>query len=175
MPGQEVLDSLMTLMLAESEFSPTGYRPGEIRDRHLVSMLKSFLLVSVKDACGAARFANGVWRELPLALPLIERLMQAAGWSEVVMNQFLTLVERAGAYLPIEIFGRTVTESMDSEGFRLERWNDAGIPARVLRRLKRSSRTGGLLRPLSLADQGQARMCLCTRRDTYRCLCRVAQ
>ena len=126
-----VLNRLMTRMLAEPEFSLTSYRPGEIDDRHVLSMLKSFLAVSVKDAPGAARFANGEWSELRLILPLIDRLMQAAGWSDVVMNQFLTLGERAGAYLPIELLSRIVTASMDAEGFRLERWNDAGIPAGI--------------------------------------------
>ncbi|MFY0527350.1 hypothetical protein ACN28I_30795 [Archangium gephyra] len=126
-----ILDSLMTRMLAEPEFSPTSYRPGEIRDRHLVSMLESFLMISVKDAPGAARYANGEWRDLPLVMPLINRLMQAAGWSDVVMDKFMTLGQRAGAHLPIEMLSQWVVASMDAEGFRLERWNDAGIPASI--------------------------------------------
>lgn len=126
-----VLDMLMTRMLEERDFSPTGYRPGEIRDRHLNSMIRSFLLVSATDCPGAARFANGNWDDLPALLPQINRLMAAAGWADAVMDKFLTLSERAVAGLPIEDFERMVSASMDAEGFRLERWNTAGIPASI--------------------------------------------
>src|SRR5688572_20625887 len=59
--GLEALDHLMTRMLTERDFSPKSYRPGEIRDRHLDSMLRSFLLISATGCPGAARFANGSW------------------------------------------------------------------------------------------------------------------
>lgn len=127
----QILDLLMTRMLSEPEFSSTGYRPGNIRDGHLNSMLRSFLLVSAKDCPGAARFANGVWSDLPRMMPLISRLMAAAGWADGVMDKFLTLCERAGADIAIEDFTQIVTEAMDAEGFRLERWNAAGIPAGI--------------------------------------------
>lgn len=127
----KVLDLLMTRMLAERDFSPTSYRPGEIRDRHLDTMLRSFLLISAKDCPGAARFANGKWDDLPALLPQINRLMAAAGWADAVMDKFLTLSERSVDRLPIEDFERVVSASMDAEGFRLERWNAAGIPASI--------------------------------------------
>jgi hypothetical protein len=127
----KVLGALMTRMLSERDFSPTGYRPGEIRDRHLNSMLRSFLLVSAKDCPGAARFANGNWDDLPALLPQINRLMTAAGWADSVMDKYLTFSERAVSRLPIDDFERVISTSLDAEGFRLERWNAAGIPASI--------------------------------------------
>ena len=127
----QALDLLMTRMLAERNFSPRGYRPGEIRDRHLDTMLKSFLLISATDCPDAARFANGAWDELPTLMPQINRLMAAVGWADSVADKFLTLSERAAATLAIEDFARIVDEAMDAEGFRLERWNSAGIPASI--------------------------------------------
>ena len=126
-----MLDMLMTRMLKERDFSPTGYRPGEVHDRHLNSMIRSFMLVSAKDCPGAARFANGNWDNLPALLGQIDRLMAAAGWADSVMDKFLTLNERAITKMPIEDFERMVSASMEAEGFRLERWNAAGIPASI--------------------------------------------
>lgn len=126
-----VLDMLMTRMLGERDFSPTSYRPGEILDRHLNSMIQSFMLISAKNCPGAARFANGNWDDLPTLLAQIDRLMAAAGWADSVMEKFLTLSERAVAWMPIEDFERMVSASMEAEGFRLERWNAAGIPASI--------------------------------------------
>ena len=127
----EALDHLMTRMLSARGFSPKSYRPGEIRDRHLDSMLRSFLLISATDCPGAARFANGSWDDLPRLMPQINRLMTAVGWVDAVMDKFITLSERAASTLPIEDFGRIVAGSMDADGFRLDRWNMAGIPAGI--------------------------------------------
>lgn len=126
-----ILDELMTRMLAEPEFSPNSYRAGEIRDRHLYSMLQSFFLVSAKDYPGSARFANGDWGDLPTMMSQVERLMAVAGWAATVTNQFLTLTERVAHSMPIETFSRLVRQSMDAEGFRMERWKGADILAGV--------------------------------------------
>ena len=81
-----LLTACMDRMLAEHTFDPDSYRAGEIDTRDLYPMVTSFLLVSAKDAPGAARFANGEWTDLPRLMPLIERLMMAAGWSAGVMR-----------------------------------------------------------------------------------------
>ncbi|MFV3314380.1 hypothetical protein [Pseudomonas sp. NY15374] len=126
-----VLKVLMNRMLDEGDFSPDSYRSGEIRDRHLNSMIRSFMLTSAKECPGAARFANGKWDDLPMLFGQIDRLMTAAGWVDSVMDQFLILSERAGSLMPIQDFERLVSVSMDAEGFRLERWKAADIPASI--------------------------------------------
>jgi hypothetical protein len=127
----EMLDALMTRMLAERDFSPTSYRAGEINDRELREMIESFLLTSATDCPGAARFANGDWSDLGQLLPQIDRLMAAVGWADAVMDQFLTLVSRTAAVFPISTFSRIVLAVLDSGHVRLERWKQAGLPATI--------------------------------------------
>jgi hypothetical protein len=113
-----LLAACMNRMLAEYTFDPNSYRAGEVNTRDLYPMVTSFLLVSVKDARGAARFANGEWTDLPRLLPLIDKLMTTAGWSAGVMDVYLILCERAGSNFPVDTFTRHVSASMDATGFR---------------------------------------------------------
>jgi hypothetical protein len=52
----------------------------------------------------AARFANGDWSQVGLIMPIVTRLVAAAGWSSYVMQKFLTLCERAGVAYPLDAF-----------------------------------------------------------------------
>lgn len=100
-------------------------------------MVTSFLLISVKDAPGAARFANGEWTDLPQLLPLIEELMIAAGWSAGVMDAYLLLCERAGSNFPVDTFTGHVSAGMNATGFRQESWNSSGTSAGVSNAIQR--------------------------------------
>src|SRR5271167_4788853 len=115
-----LLAACMDRMLAESTFDPDTYRAGEINTNDLYPMVTSFFLISVKDAPGAARFANGEWTDLPRLLPLIDKLMMAAGWSAGVMEAYLILCERAAGNFPVQTFSRHVCASMDATGFSQE-------------------------------------------------------
>lgn len=126
-----LLGASMDRMLAEHTFDPNSYRAGEIDTRELYPMVTSFLLISVKDAPGAARFANGEWTDLPWLLPLIDKLMTAAGWSAGVMEAYLVLCERATANFPVDVFTRHVSAGMNAPGFRQETWNSSGTSAAV--------------------------------------------
>jgi hypothetical protein len=127
----------MDRMLAESTFDPNSYRAGDINTRDLYPMVTSFLLISVKNAPGAARFANGEWADLPRLLPLIDKLMTAAGWSEGVMEAYLILCERAAVNFPVETFTKHVSASMDATGFRQEIWNSSGTSAALSTAIQR--------------------------------------
>jgi hypothetical protein len=126
-----LLAACMDRMLAERVFDPDSYRAGEINTHDLYPMVISFLLLTVENAPGAARFANGDWTDLPRLMPLIEKLMMAAGWSAGVMNQYLRLCERAASDFPVEAFERHVGHCMDARGFRQEAWNGSGTFAGV--------------------------------------------
>jgi hypothetical protein len=132
-----VLGACMDRMLAERAFSPDSHRAGDIGTHDLYLMVTSFLLVSVKNAPGAARFANGKWADLPRLLPLIEKLMTAAGWSAGVMDAYLVLCERATANFPVEAFRRHVSAGMNAVGFRQESWNSSGTSAGVSSAIQR--------------------------------------
>jgi hypothetical protein len=132
-----LLGACMDRMLAEHTFNPNSYRAGDVNTNDLYPMVRSFLLISVKNAPGAARFANGEWADLPQLLPLIGKLMMAAGWSAGVMDAYLLLCERAGANFPVEIFTLHVSASMDASGFRQERWTSSGTSAGVSSAIQR--------------------------------------
>ena len=55
-----------------------------------------FLLVSVENAPGAPRFANGDWSDLPRLLPIIDVLMQRTGWSVSVMQTYTYALRACG-------------------------------------------------------------------------------
>ena len=132
-----LLGACMDRMLAESAFDPNSYRAGDINTRDLYPMVTSFLLISVKNAPGAARFANGEWADLPRLLPLIDKLMIAAGWSAGVMEAYLILCERAAVNFPVEAFTKHVSASMDATGFRQEIWNSSGTSAALSTTIQR--------------------------------------
>jgi len=146
-------------MLAEHTFDPDSYRAGEIDTRDLYPMVTSFLLISVKDAPGAARFANGDWTDIPQFLPLIDKLMMAAGWSPGVMEAYLVLCERATANFPVDIFTRHVSAGMDTTGFRQEIWNSSGTSAAVSGAIQRLAEAH---RPLT-RDQARSLLILLDR------------
>jgi hypothetical protein len=132
-----LLGSCMDRMLAEHTFNPNNHRAGDINTNDLSRMVRSFLLISVKGAPGAARFANGEWSDLPRLLPLIEKLMIAAGWSSGVMDAYLLLCERARPNITVEAFTLHVSASMDAIGFRQESWNSSGTSAGVSTAIQR--------------------------------------
>ena len=132
-----LLGACMDRMLEEDTFDPDSYRAGEIDTRDLYPMVTSFLLISVKNAPGAARFANEQWGDLSRLLPLIDKLMMTAGWSAGVMEAYLILCERAAVNFPVEVFTKHVSASMDSTGFRQEIWNSSGTSAALSTAIQR--------------------------------------
>jgi hypothetical protein len=88
-------------------------------------------LVSVENAPGATRFANGDWSDLPRLLPIIDVLMQRAGWSVSVMQTYLTLCERAAAAFPIDTFINHIKAVCDEEGLFPNKWSGSTIAARI--------------------------------------------
>jgi hypothetical protein len=104
-----VLQHCLQRMLQERAFDPSDWRAGEVNGHHLAAMVRAFLLVSVENAPGATRFANGDWSDLPQLLPIIDALMQRAGWSASVMQAYLTLCERAAAAFSIDTFFSNAT------------------------------------------------------------------
>ena len=71
-------------------------------------LIKALLLGPVEHAPGASRFINGDWSQIDIMVPIIGRLVSAIGWSTFVMQNFLTLCERAGLAYPLDKFGSQV-------------------------------------------------------------------
>ncbi len=130
-PTLAVLQHCLQRMLQERVFDKGHWGAGEIRDRSLHSMVRSLLFVFVENAPGAARFANGDWSDLQVVLPLIDALMEHAGWSVSVMQTYLTLCERAGPAFPIDTFIRHISALLDAEGNYPAKWSGTNIAARL--------------------------------------------
>lgn len=126
-----VLEICLDRLLKERCFDPNAYRAGEINGFAMPQMIRDLLFVSVDHAPGAARFANGDWSDLNIVMPLIDRLMKAAGWSAFVMETYLTLCERAGGALSISSFSDHVSPHLSLGVKHLEGWRGTLIPARI--------------------------------------------
>ena len=100
----DLLDACVDRVIRDRAFDPSSYRAREILGYNLLELIRVLLFVSVEKADGASRFVNGDWSEIDLVMPLVTRLVSAAGWSTFVMDRFLTLCERSGEAYPIDVF-----------------------------------------------------------------------
>ncbi len=126
-----ILQHCLHRLLQEREFDRSSYRAGEVHGSDVPRMIEALLLISVKNASGAARFANGNWTDLGQLLPIIDAMMQGAGWSPFVMSTYLTLCERGGAALPIDAFLRHIMPHIEGEAPAANDWIDAALTARI--------------------------------------------
>ena len=126
-----ILATCLDRLFQENGFQRNAYRAGEVDDLVMPFMISSLLFVSMRDAAAAKRFANGDWTDLASVMPIIDRLMEKAGWAAFVMEKYLTLCKRAGAALRTTDFTRHVSPHMNDGFSGLETWRDTLIPARI--------------------------------------------
>ena len=127
----DVLSACLDRLLQEDCFRRESHRAGDVHDFDMMKIIQNLLFVSVQDAEASKRFANGDWTELASVMPIIDRLMDKAGWAAFVMETYLTLCERAGAALSITDFTRHVSPYMNDGFSGLETWRGTSIPARI--------------------------------------------
>jgi len=127
----EVVSLCLERLLQSASFNRKGYSRGKFYGFDAPRLLDAFMFVSVKDAMGAARFANGDWAEIAFILPLIGRLMDTGGWATAVMSRFLTLCERAGEAYPAGKFADQVLHVMEQNPGLTATWKDTVLPARI--------------------------------------------
>ena len=126
-----ILELCLDRLISDPVFQRNGYRAGKIHGADLPKIIKALLLVSVNNAPGARRFANGIWTDLPQMMPLVARLTEHAAWAPFVMDCFLTLCERADPIYPIDAFAGQVTILMRDLGKEEENWVGTMLPARI--------------------------------------------
>ena len=125
----KVLDSCLDRILKDRAFKRTGYRDGQLYGYDLPCLARDFFFISVENAGGATRYANGCWDEINIVLPLIDKFVRAAGWSPSVASAFLTLCERCGSSYPAEIFADQILTFWDSNN--MPGWRGTALPARI--------------------------------------------
>ena len=126
-----LLDLCVDRLVRDPTFDTSYYRAGEVHGSNLPRLIKALLFIPVEKADGAARFANGDWREIGLVMPIITRLVAQVGWSLVVMDNFLTLCERAGNAYPIGDFAVQIGSVLSSIEDGHGSWGGTTIPARI--------------------------------------------
>jgi hypothetical protein len=147
----ELLSDCVARILRDRVFDPTGYRAGEVHGNDMPELIRALLLVGVERALAAARFVNGDWSELHVMMPIISQVVTSIGWSSFVMQNFLTLCERAGLQYPIDDFGRQVSAVLEALPNAKGSWLGTLLPGRIAGIVQRLTDANYPLRP----DQAQ--------------------
>jgi len=127
----DALDLCVERVVADRAFRHGSHRAGEASGHHLPELIRTLLFVAVDDASGAARFANGVWADVPKVMGLVAPLVLRLGWSSFVMDHYLRLCERAGLVYPVDAFCEHVLEVLRDLGSDAEGWTGTTLPSRI--------------------------------------------
>ncbi|PPS48204.1 ATP-binding protein [Pseudomonas syringae] len=156
------------------------YSDGRIGGLDLPELIKSLLFVVVERAPGAIRFANGDWNDLLKVMPLIDRMVRAAGWNPYVMCQFVTLCERSGAAYPADTFADQILSQI-VDGRLPAGWKGSSIPAALAALVQaHADRLHPLPAPLArkllqvldaLVDLGDRRSAALQQSESFRGVC----
>ena len=126
-----LLDHCLKRLLSDRAFDPDSYRAGEVHGFEPPRLIKSLFYVSVENASGATRFANGDWTDLPRVMPLIDKLVRQAGWAPFVMDTFLTMCECTDPAYPIDAFADQATAALSALRDARASWTGLMHPARL--------------------------------------------
>ena len=146
----EIHRHFVSWLISRIEFADSSWRDGALSGFYAPYMIKDVMLVSVQEAPGSYRFSNGDWTDLHNLSPAISELMATAGWAPYVMEQYLTMCERAGTNQPLNAFCEDVSHSMRAVSARPELWSGSLITARISARIQCYATA---LYPLSQIDQ----------------------
>lgn len=125
-----LLQAVLERTLENDDLRRSPYNDGRMGGFDLPELVKSLLFVVVEHAPGATRFANGRWDDLGQVMPLVDRIVRAAGWHPYVARQFVTLCERSGAAYPADTFADQVLAQI-VDGRLPAGWKGSLIPAAI--------------------------------------------
>lgn len=119
----DILDLCLDRFLKASCFDKKSYRAGEISGSDLPEISKSLMFVSLdQKAPLASRFVNGDWSEIDIILPLVNKYVLGAGWTEYIIHLFLKLCERSIQNYPSQLYADQIL-GLISSGEALN-WNE---------------------------------------------------
>ena len=184
--AQEIRDDTLHLLQAVLERTlevydlRSRYSDGRIGGFDLPELIKSLLFVVVERAPGATRFANGDWNDLLKVMPLIDRMVRAAGWNPYVTRQFVTLCERSGAAYQADTFADQILSQI-VDGRLPAGWKGSSIPAAIAALVQaHADRLHPLPAPLArkllqvldaLVDLGDRRSAALQQSESFRGVC----
>ncbi|WP_183131246.1 hypothetical protein [Pseudomonas savastanoi] len=174
----DLLELCVDRVISDPTFTRGRYRAGKVYGNDLPALIEALLFVSVANAPGAKRFANGDWSQIDMIMPLVTKLVTAVGWSAYVMDKFLTLCERADAAYPLDDFILQVNAALVKLPSAEATWIGTTLAARlagVVQRLAdsnfplRTEQAQGLLRILdTLIDLGDRRSVALEQTEAFR-------
>lgn len=134
----DLLNDCVERVIRDRCFAPRSHRAGEVHGFDLPKLIKALLFVALDtEALGAARFANGNWSEISLVMPIVTKLVKATGWSTYVMQNYLTLCDRAGIAYPLDAFADQVNSFLGSISYAKGSWAGTMLPARTAAMVQR--------------------------------------
>lgn len=125
-----LLHAVLERILENRDLRRTHYSDARIGGFDLPELVKSLFFVVVDNVPGSARFANGHWDDLGRVMPLVDRMVRAAGWHPYVARQFVTLCERSGAAYPVDAFADQVLGQI-VDGRLPAGWRGTSVPATI--------------------------------------------
>ncbi|MFK4871886.1 hypothetical protein [Novosphingobium sp. ZW T3_23] len=131
-----VLERSLDRLLAAPTFTRTGYRAGEMTGFSMPQLAQWLMFVGVEKAALAHRFSNGDWSDIEFILPTVNRFVRTAGWAPTVMEDFLTLAERARENFPAEAFADAILAALSARADPSARWRGTMIAARIAARVQ---------------------------------------
>lgn len=126
-----VLMRALDRFLESPTFSRGGYRSGEIYGTSMPDLARWLMFVGFGEAALSCRFANGDWSDINLILPTVGRFVREAGWAPTILQNYLTLTERAGEHFPAEEFADAILATLSSMPDPGSRWRGTQIAARI--------------------------------------------
>jgi len=97
----------------------------------LRSILKDLFFISIDDAPLAARFANGIYEDLPRVLPIVEKIATSATTTYFGLSSYLTLCERSVALFPTEPFIRLISDIFGEPATAPRGWIGTSTPGQI--------------------------------------------
>lgn len=126
-----LLEHCLTRVLTMRAWDSASWNDGRIFGYDLPELIRVFLFVQVKHAAGAARFANGDWKDIQVILPIIDSFVRAVGQIPNVMSAFLTLCERSIDHYPVETFVDQCTAVLAKQQGTPLGWHGTTLPGRI--------------------------------------------
>lgn len=124
----EILLACTDRLLADRAFE-SWRRRDSLYGYDLPYLVRNLLFVGIDQASGAARFANGDWSDITSILPIVNRLVRTAGRKSSVMQNYLTLCERAAGWYPTELFADQILAVLGDQD--LPAWRNTLLPGRI--------------------------------------------
>ncbi len=125
-----LLQAVLERTLENGDLRRSPYNDGRMGGFDLPRLIDSLLFVVVEHAPGATRFANGAWGDLDRVMPLVDRMVRAAGWHPYIARQFIKLCERSSAAYPADTFADQVLAQI-VDGRLPSGWKGSLLPAGI--------------------------------------------